>query len=118
MFLLIRSAHVYAPEDRGMQDILLCGGRIVRMADHIDFSLPGARVTELSAAGMTAVPGFLDQHVHLTGGGGEQSFRSRIRELSLPDITRSGVTTVVGVLGTDGITRSVENLVAKVKAVL
>ncbi len=114
MFTLIRGARVYAPADLGRQDILLCNDKIIRMAPEIDFSDPD--LTVLDAAGLTAVPGFLDQHVHITGGGGEQSFRSRIREISLPDIISSGVTTVVGLLGTDGITRSVENLVAKTKA--
>src|SRR5699024_8762235 len=61
-------------------------------------------------------PGFVDQHVHLTGGGGEGSFHTRAPEARLSELIAGGVTTVVGLLGTDGITRSVENLLAKVKA--
>ena len=114
MFTLIRGARVYAPDDLGVQDILLCGDKIIRMGQNLAFSDP--ECTEVDASGKTAVPGFLDQHVHVTGGGGESSFKSRIREIGLPDIIRSGVTTVVGLLGTDGTTRSVENLVAKTKA--
>ena len=114
MFTLIRKAHIYAPEDLGVMDILLCHDRILEMAPDITFSYPGMRLME--AEGKFAVPGLIDQHVHVTGGGGESSFKSRIREISLEDIVKSGVTTVVGVLGTDSITRSVENLVAKTKA--
>jgi len=63
-----------------------------------------------------AVPGFIDQHVHVLGGGGEGSFRSRCPELDFSQTVTNGVTTVVGMLGTDSMTRSVENLVAKTKA--
>lgn len=62
------------------------------------------------------IPGYIDNHVHITGGGGEGSFSSRVPEIKFSEIVTNGVTTVVGVLGTDTITRSVENLVAKTKA--
>lgn len=62
------------------------------------------------------IPGYIDTHVHLTGGGGEGGFSSRVPEIKLSEIVSNGVTTVVGVLGTDTITRSVENLVSKTKA--
>ena len=61
-------------------------------------------------------PGFIDQHVHVTGGGGEGSFHTRTPELQLSELVKGGITTVVGLLGTDGLTRSVENLYAKVQA--
>ncbi len=62
------------------------------------------------------IPGYIDNHVHITGGGGESSFSSRVPEIKFSEIVSNGVTTVIGVLGTDTITRSVENLVAKTKA--
>ena len=52
----------------------------------------------------------------MTGGGGEQGFASRVPESRMEDIAATGVTTVLGLLGTDGITRSLENLYAKVEA--
>jgi len=64
----------------------------------------------------SVIPGYIDNHVHITGGGGESSFYSRVPEIKFSEIVSNGVTTVVGVLGTDTITRSVENLVAKTKA--
>ncbi len=49
----------------------------------------------------------------MTGGGGEQGFASRVPESRMEDIATTGVTTVLGLLGTDGISRSLENLYAK-----
>ena len=45
---------------------------------------------------------FHDQHVHVTGGGGEGSFRTACRT-EVYRLRSSRVTTLVGVLGTDGI---------------
>ena len=67
-------------------------------------------------SGKKLLPGYIDIHMHITGGGGEQGPASRVPEAMLSQITSCGITTVVGLLGTDGITRSVENLVAKARA--
>ena len=112
--LLIKNARVYAPAPLGRMDILVAGGRIAAMEEALDPRLPGVEV--LDAAGKTAVPGFIDQHVHITGGGGEGGLHTRVPELQLSAALRAGVTTLVGVLGTDSITRSVEGLVAKANA--
>ena len=111
--ILIQNAHVYAPEDRGICDILVSGNQIVEVAPRIDIRYAGLET--IDASGKKAVPGFIDQHVHCTGGGGEGGFASRVPELQLSGAIRAGVTTLVGVLGTDSHTRSVKNLVAKVK---
>ncbi len=114
MFTLIKNADVYTPEHLGLRDILLCKDKIIAIEEKIDFSF--GEVTVIDAAGKKAVPGFMDQHVHILGGGGEGSFRSRCPELDFSQTVKNGVTTVVGMLGTDSMTRSVENLVAKTKA--
>ena len=114
LFYLIQNADVYAPEHLGMRDILLCNDKIIQVAEHIDFSFDG--LVTIDAQGKKAIPGLIDQHVHITGGGGESSFKSRAPELTLTDCIESGVTTLVGLLGTDSMTRSVANLVAKTKA--
>ena len=54
----------------------------------------------IDAKGMLLVPGFIDSHVHILGGGGEGGFKTRLPEIMLSDITKGGVTTVVGCLGT------------------
>ncbi len=111
-FTLIRGAEVFAPEPCGRNDILLAGEKIARIAPKID--LPrDFDVLRLPAEGKLAVPGFIDLHVHLLGGGGEAGPASRAPQITLSRITRAGVTTVVGLLGTDDVTRRPESLLAQ-----
>lgn len=116
MFRLIRNAHVYAPEDLGIKDVLICGRKIIKVAEDIRFSWDSDDFEEIDASGKILVPGFIDQHVHIIGGGGEDGFSSLIREIQMTDCVRYGVTTVVGVLGTDNNTKSVATLVGRAKA--
>src|SRR5690554_7289765 len=111
---LIENVHVYAPEDLGVNDLVLCYDKIVEIGKDLAALYP--RTRKIDARGLLAVPGFIDQHVHITGGGGEGSFKTRVPPLRFTDCVQAGVTTLVGLLGTDGITRSVEDLVAKTKA--
>lgn len=112
--ILIKNAMVFAPERLGKKDVLLCYDKIALVDDHINCTLPDTEV--IDAEGMLLTPGFIDQHVHPTGGGGEQGLHSRTPELVLSHVVEAGVTTLVGVLGTDSITRSVEALLTKTKA--
>lgn len=96
------------------QDILIAGGKIIETGDLKEYVLP--HPCSIDAHGMAAVPGYIDQHVHITGGGGEGGFSSRVPELNPSDCIAGGITSLVGLLGTDAQTRSVENLVAKTKA--
>ena len=98
MFTLIRKAHVFAPEDLGVKDVLICNEKIVKVADSIDFPWDEDDLTVIDAEGKSLVPGFIDQHVHIIGGGGEDGFASLIREIQMTDCVRYGVTTVVGVV--------------------
>lgn len=115
LLTIIENVHVYQPEDAGIQNILLCHDKIVDLGISIDSISSLNCVKRINGQGLIAVPGYIDQHVHVTGGGGEGGFKNRVPELKLSDCIRSGVTTVVGLLGTDGITRSIENLLAKTK---
>ncbi len=114
MFLLIKNADVYSPAHLGMKDVFIANGRIAFIEDELELCLPGMRTIDLE--GRVLAPGLIDQHVHITGGGGESGFASRAPEANIESIVSAGVTSVVGLLGTDGISRSVENLVAKAKA--
>lgn len=113
--LLITNAELYAPEYQGIQDILTVNGRIMAIGKNLaaQVSLPGLQT--LDAAGRRVVPGYVDQHVHIIGGGGESGPYSRTPEVMLSDITSAGVTTVIGVLGTDGTGRHPESLLAKAR---
>ncbi|MCF0254235.1 MAG: beta-aspartyl-peptidase [Duodenibacillus sp.] len=112
--ILIKNARVYAPEDIGVADVLMAGGRIAAVAPGLTVSMPGLETVD--ARGKILTPGFFDQHIHVTGGGGEGGPESRTPELVLSELVACGTTSVVGVAGTDFITRSIENLLAKVRA--
>ena len=116
MIKLLKNAQVYAPAPLGMKDILIAGEKILLVEDKIEGydGLKGVEVYDLE--GRRLVPGYIDLHVHITGGGGEQGPVSRVPESQLSSFVTNGITTVVGLLGTDGITRSLENLVAKARA--
>ena len=70
----------------------------------------------IQARGNPVTPGWIDGHQHFTGGGGEGGFATRTPEMSITANTCSGVTTAVGLLGTDALTRSVKNLYSKTNA--
>ena len=59
----------------------------------------------MDASGCMVMPGLVDMHVHITGGGGEAGPASRTPESTLSAFLDAGITTVVGLLGTDCITR-------------
>ena len=114
-FTLLQGAHLYAPEDRGICDVLVANGKIIAVASNIPSDIvPNCTVVDLS--GQILCPGFIDQHVHLIGGGGEAGPTTRTPEVALSRLTEAGVTSVVGLLGTDSISRHPESLLAKTRA--
>lgn len=116
MYTLIKDGELYSPDYMGKQDILLVFDKILKISPKIDLPDNIGEVNEINASGKYIVPGFIDQHVHLIGGGGEGGPVTRTPEIMLSDLTMAGVTTVVGLLGVDGITRSMNELFAKAKA--
>lgn len=94
-------------------DILSLDGKITMIKENIE-NYYG--IEEIDLKGKRVFPSLIDGHVHVTGGGGEMGPTSRVPEIKYEDIIMAGVTTLVGLLGTDSTTRSVENLVSKVKA--
>ncbi len=112
--IIIKQADVYAAAYLGKKDVLICGGRIELISDNLSALYDNCKIIDGKDKILT--PGFIDQHVHITGGGGEGSFHTRAPEVNLSALIQGGITTVVGLLGTDGITRSVENLIAKAKS--
>ncbi len=112
--LLLKNCDVYAPERTGKKDILIGGNKILALADFI--SAPdGVQVKVLDLQGMRVIPGLIDSHVHIAGAGGEGGPASRTPELQLSHMLEAGVTTVIGCLGTDGMTRNLESVLMKAK---
>ncbi|NSW44441.1 MAG: beta-aspartyl-peptidase [Bacteroidales bacterium] len=114
MFTLFKNADVYAPEFIGRKDILVGGGKILAVGDNLE-APTGYDCEVISAEGLKAVPGFIDAHVHIAGAGGEGGPSTRTPELQLSMLVEAGVTTVIGCLGTDGMTRTVESVLMKAK---
>ena len=113
---LLMNGDVYAPEHLGHQNILIGGGTILWMGtEKLSFpSYLGVEVVDLE--GRRVIPGLIDGHCHITGGGGEAGPASKVAAPLAESYRRAGVTTVVGVLGTDDVTRSTAELVAAARA--
>lgn len=114
MIKLVKNVEVFSPNFLGKKDILIAGSKIVAIEDFINVdSLP---VEKIDGSGLIAVPGFIDSHVHIAGGGGEGGFKTRTPGIVFSDLVKAGITTVVGCLGTDGVTRNLKDLYAKAKS--
>jgi len=115
---LIRNANLYAPQPLGIRHLLIGGGRILWIGDQpLDLPVSLRTVSSIiDAAGRTTIPGFIDGHVHVTGGGGEAGFRTRVPAVPLSRFTSAGITTVVGLLGTDDVARGPGELLATLYA--
>ena len=110
---IIRNADIYSPEKRGKGNILIINDRIAALGPDVELPPWACDPVELDAKGRMATPGLIDGHVHITGGGGEAGFHTQVPPLPLSVPVTGGVTTIGGLLGTDGITRHVDNVLAK-----
>ena len=114
MLTLIKNANLYAPASLGYCDILLSGEKIAYIDKKIELS--GVPFHTIDAEGGIVTPGFIDQHVHITGGGGQQGYASLVPEVTMSELVACGTTTVLGMLGTDGFVKELSTLYAKTKA--
>ena len=124
----IRNANVYSPSFLGKSDITIGGNKIISLTSsphnaHVnttlanDCSILGIPYgIQIDAKGGMVIPGFIDMHAHVTGGGGEKGPTSRTLEAQVSELIQGGVTTLVGILGTDSVSRSQENLLVKLLA--
>ncbi|MGS0972804.1 MAG: beta-aspartyl-peptidase [Candidatus Izemoplasmataceae bacterium] len=110
---LLRNAEIYSPKYLGINDVLVVNNKILRIKKKIKDIPEFVEIIDVS--GMKMIPGIIDQHVHILGGGGEGGFASRVPEVKISELISSGITTVVGLLGTDGVTKNIESLIAKTK---
>ncbi len=97
-------------------DLLVAGHKIAALQQGFDIGSSNLPVEIIDASHCYLIPGFVDSLVHFIGGGGEGGFASRTPEMQLTDATLGGITTAIGVLGTDATTRTLTNLLAKAHA--
>jgi len=116
MITLIHGGEILSPLPLGKKEILILNNKIGAVCNPGDINITGLEIQKVDATGKFIVPGFLDSHVHILGGGGEGGPATRAPEISIEDIITSGVTTLIGCLGTDGTTRHMESLLAKALA--
>jgi len=114
--ILIKNTEVYSPEYIGKNDVLIAGERFISIQPEIETSsLKQFNLQVIDGKGLKLVPGIIDPHVHISGAGGEGGPATRTFEIQLSELLEGGVTSVIGCLGTDGITRDVRNVLMKVK---
>lgn len=120
LITVLLGGEVYTPEPIGPYDILLGGSKILAMTPHQPGELPPFInpdfATIINVTGMVVTPGLIDVHVHASGGGGELGPYSRTPEAELSQLIDGGVTTLIGLLGTDSVSRTLENLYTKMRA--
>lgn len=114
MIKLLKNCDVFSPEPMGMNDILIGGELILAISKKIDAPL-GVDTEIYDMQGLTIAPGLVDAHVHIAGAGGEGGPATRTPEMQLSQFIKAGVTTVIGCLGTDGLTRNLESVLMKAK---
>ena len=112
---MFKNCDVYAPVYQGRKDVLVGGKKILAIEDHLE-APAGWDIDVTDATGLRMIPGLMDSHVHIAGAGGEGGPASRTPEMQLSQMIEAGITTVVGCLGTDGMTRNVESVLMKAKA--
>jgi beta-aspartyl-dipeptidase (metallo-type) len=115
--ILIKNGEVYQPDYLGKKDILIAGEKIIAIENEIDIStLKNLGITVIDCSGKKVIPGLIDAHAHIAGAGGEGGASTRTPEMKLSSMLDGGITTIIGCLGTDGFTRSLESVLMKVKS--
>lgn len=114
-WILVRGGHLFAPEDRGIQDLLMIHGHILAMGNNLP-ALSEPYLGEIwDARDRIILPGLIDPHLHIIGASGLKGPATRTRDLPISNITRAGVTTVISPLGADSLSRTIPYLLARAR---
>lgn len=116
MITIVQNVEVYSPEYLGKKNVVIVGNKFEGIYDEINIPNDFIEIKVVDGTGKLMFPGFIDSHVHILGGGGESGFSSRTPEIKFTDLTKAGITTVVGCLGTDNVCRDGKALIAKAKS--
>ncbi|MDD3009834.1 MAG: hypothetical protein PHU97_00765 [Bacteroidales bacterium] len=115
MLTLLKSCEIYAPDYLGIGDILLGGTKILAIKKEIH--PPAGMETELiNCSGYMVFPGLIDPVCFFCGNGADEEEQ---RQNNASDFAEaafvSGVSSVIGTLGWNDITRSAGELLQKTK---
>jgi len=116
--ILIKGGEIYIPEYGGNKDILIADGKILLIDESISEKTAhtlNKDVKIIDASECIVIPGFIDQHVHINGAGGEGGPQYRTPPIQLSELIKAGITSVIGLLGTDGFARSLKALLMKAR---
>lgn len=117
-FILIKEGKIYSPEYNGTKDILIVNEKIILINQNITESAANSldkNIKIIDASKCIVIPGFIDQHAHINGAGGEGGPQYRTPPIRLSELIKAGTTSVIGLLGTDGFARSLKALLMKAK---
>ena len=87
MFKLLKNIKVYRSGAWRDTNLLIAGPSIALLDDALTLSIPGLGV--IDGQGMYALPGYVDRHVHITGGGGEGGFSNAVAPLRVEALVRA-----------------------------
>ncbi len=96
-----------------MGHLLVAAGKIAYLGKDLPDISQQLLTSDVDLEGARLIPGLIDAHTHITGGGGEAGFSTRVPPVPLTQFTLAGVTSVIGLLGTDDTVRSTSSLIAQ-----
>jgi beta-aspartyl-dipeptidase (metallo-type) len=117
--VLIKKGDIYNPQHIGQKDILLINDKIFFIDQDIaafTLNVIDKNIKIIDASDSIIIPGHIDQHVHINGAGGEGGPQYRTPPVKFSEFVKAGITSVVGLLGTDGFARSLKALLMKARA--
>ena len=112
----LNNINLYSPKPLGLCNVLIAANKIIAVSKNtieIDENLLSS---DEDFESKRLIPGLIDGHAHITGGGGEAGFKTKVPAVNLTQYTKAGVTSVVGLLGTDDTTRNTSSVIAQVYA--
>jgi beta-aspartyl-dipeptidase (metallo-type) len=120
----LKNTRILTPDISAARHLLIGGGRILWIGENTENLTAIEELTRESLTGLEVIdledrwllPGLVDCHAHITGGGGESGFSSQVPAPLLGRYTSAGVTSVIGLLGTDDLTRNTSALLARTRA--
>jgi beta-aspartyl-dipeptidase (metallo-type) len=112
-WILVRGGHLFAPEDRGIQDLLMINGRIVAIGANLPELHELYPLEIVDAQDQIVLPGLIDPHLHIIGASGLGGPTTRTTDLQISCIAGVGITTVISPLGADSLSRTLPDLLAR-----